>query len=88
MKTHPYILKQNYLIETVTKYFLGKLVAVTAQELVLDEASWVVDTGRYNEALKAGSVSEVEPCPGRVLIGRGSIVAAVPWPHKLIREAK
>lgn len=85
---HPYEVGSCYFVETVTKYYLGRLVGITAGELVLDEASWIADTGRFNEALRDGTASEVEPCPGKVIIGRGAIVAALPWGKPLLRVVK
>ncbi len=67
-----------YLIRTVTMIDTGVLVAVTDQELVLEDAAWIADTGRFSDAIKSASFSEVEPFPdGRVIIGRGAVVDAV-----------
>lgn len=67
-----------YLIRTVTMIDTGKLVAVTPQELVLEDAAWIADTGRFAQAVEAAEFGEVEPFPpGRVIIGRGSIIDAV-----------
>lgn len=67
-----------YLIRTVTMIDTGRLVLVTPQELVLEDAAWIADTGRFADALKACSFNEVEPFPdGRVIIGRGSVIDAV-----------
>ena len=85
---HPYKLGSCYLVETVTKFWLGKLVGITPGELVLDQASWIPDTGRYNEALKNGTANEVEPVEGEVIIGRGSIVDVVVWNKPLLRAVK
>jgi hypothetical protein len=70
---------KNYLIRTVTMINTGKLVAVTDQELVLEDAAWIADTGRFADALKdTKKFSEVEPFPdGKVIVGRGAIVDAV-----------
>jgi hypothetical protein len=79
------------LVETVTKYFVGEVVAVHPQELVLRDACWVASTGRYHKFLSDGGDdnAEFEPCPeGFAIIGRGSIVNAVPYRHGLIRAAK
>jgi hypothetical protein len=79
------------LIETVTKYYVGMVVAVLQQEIVLRDACWVACTGRYHKMLAEGpdGNAELEPCPaGLVVIGRGSIVCAQPYPHGLIRVAK
>ena len=74
----PWEIGKNYLIRTVTMIQTGRLVAVTGQELVLEDAAWIADTGRFAEALKTGKFSEVEPFPaGRVIVGRGAVIDAV-----------
>lgn len=67
-----------YLIRTVTMIDTGRLVGITPQELILEEAAWIADTGRFSDALKSCTFGEVEPFPdGRVIIGRGGIIDAV-----------
>lgn len=67
-----------YLIRTVTMIDTGRLVAVTPQELVLEDAAWIADTGRFKDAVEKAEFGEVEPFPaGRVIVGRGSIIDAV-----------
>lgn len=68
----------NYLIRTVTMIDTGRLVAVTSQELVLEDAAWIADTGRFADAVEKAEFGEVEPFPaGRVIVGRGSVIDAV-----------
>jgi len=68
----------TYLIRTVTMIDTGKLVAITDQELVLEDAAWIADTGRFADAIKKAEFNEVEPFPdGEVLIGRGAVIDAV-----------
>ncbi len=68
----------NYLIRTVTMIDTGRLVAVTAQELILEDAAWIADTGRFADAVEKAEFGEVEPFPaGRVILGRGAIIDAV-----------
>lgn len=87
--SHPYEVGRNYFIRTVTMIQVGKLVDVTPQELVLEEAAWIADTGRFNEALKSGTFSEVEPFPdGKVIIGRGAIIDACRFDHATQRIVK
>lgn len=75
---NPYKIGANYFIRTVTHHHTGRLVQVTQQELVLEDAAWIADDGRFSDALKSGNFSEVEPFPdGRVIIGRGSVIDAV-----------
>lgn len=74
----PWEIGAIYLIRTVTMIDTGKLVAVTPQELVLEDAAWIADTGRFADALVRAEFNEVEPFPaGRVIIGRGAIIDAV-----------
>lgn len=69
---------KDYLIRTVTMTDTGRLVAVTEHELVLEDAAWVADTGRFAQAVAKAEFGEVEPFPnGRVIIGRGAVVDAV-----------
>lgn len=84
----PYKIGENYFIRTVTHFNTGKLIRVTAKELVLKDAAWIADTGRFMQAIKDGTLNEVEPYPDgeEVVIGRGAIVDAVIWRHKLPRE--
>lgn len=73
----PWEIGRVYLIRTVTMINAGKVVQVTGQEIVLEEAAWIADTGRFADALKTGNFNEVEPWPdGQVIIGRGSVVDA------------
>lgn len=86
--THPYKIGANYLIRTVTMIQTGRLVAVTNQELVLEDAAWIASTGRFNECLKNGTFDEVEPFPGAIIIGRGSVIDATVFNHSLPRTVK
>lgn len=80
-KVHPYNIGQSYLIRTVTHHYIGQMKWVGDAELVLSSASWIADDGRYHNALKDGTLNEVEPIIGDAIIGRGSIVDCVEWHH-------
>lgn len=71
---------KNYFIRTVTHHLTGKLVAVEATELLLEQACWIADDGRLSDALKNEEFNEVEPFPpkAKVIVGRGSVIDAVP----------
>ena len=86
---NPYEIGAAYFIRTVTFHYTGRLVRVTEHELVLEDAAWIADNGRFSDALAKGTLNEVEPYPvGHVIIGRGSLVDAVFWPHALPRVQK
>jgi hypothetical protein len=87
---HPYKIGKNYFIRTVTHHLTGKLIRVTPKELVLERAAWIADDGRFHDALKTGSLKEVEPFPAdlEVIVGRGSLIDAVEWAHPLPEAQK
>ena len=70
---------KNIFIRTVTMALTGRLVAVYDQELLLEDAAWIADTGRYANAVASGDFSEIEPYPDgkQVPVGRGAIIDAV-----------
>jgi hypothetical protein len=76
----------SYFVRTVTNFFTGRLIAVTAQELVLEEAAWIAWTKRWADTLRTGELDEVEPYPNQVIVGRGAIVDACEWIHPLPRK--
>ena len=86
---HPYPVGENVFIRTVTHHYTGKLVKVYPNELVLTDAAWIAEDGRFNEALATGSFNEVEPYPeGEVIVTRGCIVDCTRWPRALPRAVK
>jgi len=76
-------------VRTVTMYFTGIVTEVGEHEISLEEASWIADTGRFNNFLVSGTANEVEPIPdGRVTIGRGAIVDVTNFALALPRDQK
>ena len=47
---YPYEIGKNYFIRTVTNYFTGTLLWVGPMELLLENVSWIADTGRFSNA--------------------------------------
>jgi len=77
----PFEIGKNYLIRTVTMIDTGRVVEVGPQEIVLEDAAWIADTGRFAGALQSVEFSEVEPFPeGRVILGRGALIDAIQIP--------
>lgn len=74
----PYEIGANYLIRTVTMTLTGRVVSVGPQEIVLTDAAWIADTGRYANAIASAEFSEVEPYPDGqpVIVGRASVIDA------------
>lgn len=84
----PFQVGEAYFIRTVTYFATGKVKAVTGQFLVLEDAAWIADTGRFSDALAKGVMSEVEPVNVDMFVNTASITDAFPWEHALPREQK
>ena len=82
-----WVIGKLYFIRTVTLYHVGELVAIDDHEITLRDTAWVVDTGRFAEALRTGQCAEVEPFQdGLTVVGRGALIDAGPWPHPPLRK--
>lgn len=79
---------RKYFIRTVTMYLVGKLTKVTDKEMLLEDASWVADTGRFHDALKTGNFSEIEPFINDVIVNRNSVIDATEWRFDLPTKQK
>ena len=86
--SHSYKVGENYIIRTVTFFYTGKLEAVTDTDLLLSDAAWIADTGRWADCLKTGKLNEVEPFTEAVIIPRGVVIDATVWKHALPKDQK
>lgn len=84
----PLCVGHNVFVRTVTHYYTGRVVELSADEIVLADAAWVADTGRFSASLTTGVLSEVEPFPGVVSVARGAVVDVSLWSHALPRTVK
>lgn len=86
---HPYRIGGKYFIRTVTHHLTGRLVEVGEHELVIEDAAWIADDGRFMDAVSSGKFNEVEPAPaGRVIVGRGSLIDAYEVTFELPRSQR
>lgn len=62
-------------IRTVTHYYTGRLMKVSGQFAILEDASWIADTGRFSNFMKGqpNESLEVEPM-GTTMINIDSII--------------
>ena len=75
-------------IRTVTMIFTGRVKKVTDRFIHLEDSAWIADTGRFNQALATGSLSEVEPYPHGNAVTISSIIDFTKWEHNLPTEVK
>mgnify|MGYP001559723914 CR=1 FL=1 len=62
-------------IVTAAPIYHGVLVSVTATHYVLDDAAWVVETGRLHEFISDPTKAQEAEYVGRVLVPVGSVIA-------------
>ena len=79
---------KSYLIRTVTNYHTGRLVSNNDKFLKLEDAAWIADCGRFNEALRSGEFQEVEPFENSILVAKGAIIDCTEFNHELPRLVK
>ncbi len=84
----PFAKGLSYFIRTVTYHLVGRVTAIhEGGFIVLEDASWVADSGRFMQAIKEGKLDEVEPV-GCAIVNIAAITDAFPWLHKLPTEQK
>jgi hypothetical protein len=69
-KASPFLLGKKVYLRKVTMIDTGVIVAIYDDYLVLVQAAWIADTGRYANAMKDGPTvfTEVEPYPAEKAI--------------------
>lgn len=87
-KAVPFEIGGKYFIRTVTYFATGEVADIKGDFLVLKDAAWVADTGRFREAIMQGVLSEVEPVEVAMYVNMASIVDAFEWTHPLPRDQR
>lgn len=77
---------KSYFIRTVTYHAVGKLKEEDDGFLVLENASWVANSGTFSKAINEGILHECEKINGNYYIQICSIVDAFDWTHELPTE--
>lgn len=78
---------EKWFFRTVTYHLVGEVKKIVGRFAHLKNASWIADSGRFNEAIKNGTLSEVEPV-GEAFINLDTVVDFFPWVHKLPTQVK
>ena len=87
-KEIPFVIGGKYFSRTVTYFATGEVESIKGDFLVLKDAAWIADTGRFSDAMEKGILNEVEPISGEMFLNMASITDAFPWSHALPREQK
>jgi len=78
---------KKLFIRTVSYHMVGEVTKRIGNFFQLKGASWVADSGRFTNAIKEGTLDEVEPV-GVAFLNTTSIVDMFEWKHKLPRKQK
>ena len=81
------LIGKKWFFRTVTYHLVGKAIKMMGQFLVLEDASWVADSGRFMDAIKQGKLNEVEPC-GVAFVNLSTVTDFFPWKHDLPKDQK
>lgn len=77
----------KYFFRTVTYHLVGEVKKIVGRFALLKDASWVADSGRFMNAIKDGTLDEVEPV-GEAFVNLDTVVDFFKWAHKLPKDQK
>ena len=83
----PFEVGEKYFIRTVTYHLTGRVKQIIGKFIILEDAAWIADSGRFSEAITKGVLDEVEPVK-EWIVNSDSITDAGKWEFKLPREVK
>jgi len=78
---------KKWFFRSVTYHCVGKVTKVIGQTIRLEGASWVADSGRFMDAIKKGTLNEVEPV-GEMYLNMNTVVDFFAWKFELPKEQK
>lgn len=78
---------EKWFFRTVTYHLVGEVKKIVGRFAHLKNASWVADSGRFMNAIKDGTLSEVEPVD-EAFINLDTVVDFFPWVHPLPKNQK
>lgn len=77
------------LLMTDTFYWIGRVKKLGNTAVILEEAAWIADLGRFQNSMANGmsAINEAEPVPGNgvMAVMNEHIRTILPWNHSLIR---
>jgi hypothetical protein len=87
-----FVVGEKVFIRTITYHLTGRITGIKECHgvgfLVLDEAAWIANDGRFTPAIEEGTLEEIEPVTGIVRVNVSSIIDCYVWRHPLPRNQK
>lgn len=84
----PFEIGKAYYLRTVTHHQTGRVKRIVGKFLVLEDAAWIADSGRWEQAIESGKLEEVEPVTCEVYVNTDSLIDGYEWSHALPRKQK
>ena len=84
----PFEVGGKYFIRTVTYFATGQVKKIIGKFLVLEDAAWIADTGRFRQAIMDGVLDEIEPVEVDMYLNTDTITDAFVWRHPLPKVQK
>lgn len=85
----PFEIGKSYLLRTITMVDVGRVTKICGKFIIMEDASWIADTGRFFECLRKSDVFiEVEPFAHPIMVNTDAIVDATLWPYQLPENPK
>jgi hypothetical protein len=81
------LIGKSFFFRTVTYHLTGKVKKVFGSFLVLEQAAWIPDSGRFMQTILEGNINECEPI-GVAIINLSTVTDFFPWKHSLPKEQK
>ena len=78
---------EKFYFRTVTYHLVGKVKNIVGRFAFLKDASWIADSGRFMNAIKDGTLDEVEPV-GDAFVNLDAVTDFFPWKHALPDKQK
>ena len=66
--------------------YTGRLVAISDQEFLVDEAAWIPETERWAEFVATGAHREAEPYTKLVVLSRGAMLDVTEIPTAIKKQ--
>lgn len=70
-------------IRTVTYHYIGTVVEKTIDDFTMHPCVWVPNSGRWYQAMKNGTLAEVEPEVTPVTLSLAMVTDFRPWNHPI-----
>jgi len=73
---------------TLTYHYIGEVVEDNIDYIVLNNCSWVADSGQFTSCIKEGKLDEVEIIGDDVKILKSNMTDCIPWVHELPKSRR